>query len=346
MIKALVFFFILGISLNLNAQKPRTSGDSIKVFYDSLFSTLKSGYLYKDTINWQGVEDQTNQNLISYTDFKTSLNEIETLFMNIGATHCAIYYNGNNYSIKAPISPESYSDEWKKKYSTKPGFEANVINGRYGYILMPALIFHDTKPRNVNKIAQRLYDQIAAIKNRNELAGWIIDLRFNTGGNSWPMLLALYDFLGDNDISASLNVDKKTVGMASLSNGNYVVDSVKQFHINPKGKLLDKVKVAIITGVVTASSGEVVAIAFKGRPNTIFIGENSLGYTSANYGVALPFGTIMTLTKSFNSDRNGVYYDKIIPDIAVSKQDNFDNVLLDKNIQEAIRFIDSEAAAQ
>lgn len=32
--------------------------------------------------------------------------------------------------------------------------------------------------------------------------------------------------------------------------------------IKPKGKLLDKAKAAIITGILTASSGEVTALAF------------------------------------------------------------------------------------
>lgn len=127
--------------------------------------------------------------------------------------------------------------------------------------------------------------------------------------------------------------------MKSLSKGKYLVDSKKKYQIKPKGKLLDKAKIAIITGTVTASSGEIVAIAFKGRPNTIFIGEESLGFTSENYVSNLPFGTIMTLTRTYNSDRNGNYYERIIPEIPVLKQDNFDDFLLDGNIQEAIKFI-------
>lgn len=337
--KTLTLLIILITSISMNAQKYDSSQDSINAFYDQLFLNLKEGFIKKDSVNWEVIENETNSNLATYDNFENSLNEIEPLFSKIDATHCSIYYKDTIYSVPKKISPESYSNQWKMKYASKPSFEVKIIQGKFGYILIPSINFLDLKSKNVNKIAQSLYDQIAEIKTGNELEGWIIDLRFNTGGNSWPMLLALYDFLGDNNVSGTLDGDKKLIGMKSLSKGKYLVDSKKQYQIAPKGELMENIKVAVITGVVTASSGEIVAMAFKGRPNTIFIGENSLGYTSENYRSILPFDVTMTLTRTYNSDRNGSYYERIIPDIITSKQDNFDNYLLDGNIQEAIKFI-------
>ncbi len=339
--KSIALLFILALFSKANAQKYKTSQDSIKAVYSELFSKLQQGYLKKDSVNWKDVRAETEQNLSKYTDFKKSLNEIVPLFSKIGADHCAVFYEDKKYSISANFPPEQFSDQWIKKFTNSPTLETKIIGGKYGYILLPAITFFDTRQKNVNKISQKLYDQINTLKNNNEIDGWIIDLRFNTGGNSWPMLLALYDFLGDNNISAVLDGTKRQISMASLSKGSYVVDSEVLYRIKPKGELLDKTKVAIITGVATASSGEVVAMTFKDRANTIFIGENSAGFTSANYGEQLPFGMTLILTKRYNSDRNGNYYNKIIPDITVSKQDNFDDLLLDKNIQEAIKFIKS-----
>lgn len=113
-------------------------------------------------------------------------------------------------------------------------------------------------------------------------------------------------------------------------------------YINSTGKLLDQTKVAVVTGIFTASSGEVTALAFKGRPNTIFIGETTYGATTSNISWPLPFGITCALTSSYDSDRNGNYYHQIIPDIKISKQDNFDDLLLDKNILEAIKFINNK----
>ncbi len=327
------------LTFNVNAQKITTQ-DSIKVFYDELFSALKIGYLHKKAVNWPLVESETKQNLAQYRSFKNSLDEIKPLFNKIKATHCLVYYKQDKYSAtRKTISKDDYSEQWKKKYDTKPGFEVKMLNGKYGYILMPGMVFFDTSPKNIHQIAQPLYDQIAQIKTQNKPEGWIIDLRFNTGGNSWPMLLALYDFLGDHDIGGSLNVNKKQDRKIKLSKGRYTDNAKSISYITPTGALLDKTKVAIITGVLTGSSGEVTALAFKGRANTTFIGESTAGFTTGNISWPLPFDITMALTSSYDSDRNGNYYEQIIPDIAVSKQDNFDDLLLDKNIQEAIKFI-------
>ncbi|MGM9478533.1 S41 family peptidase [Pedobacter sp. GSP4] len=334
----LLLLFVL-LTFTTNAQKITTQ-DSIKVFYDKLFSALKIGYLHKKAVNWRVVESETKQNLTQYSSFKNSLNEIKPLFDKIKANHCLVYHKQDKYSAtRKTISKDDYSEQWKEKYDTKPGFEAKVIDGKYGYILMPGMVFFDTSSDNIHKIAQPLYDQIAQIKAKNKIEGWIIDLRFNTGGNSWPMLLALYDFLGDHDIGGSLNVNKRQVNKIKLSKGQYIDNAKSISYITPNGALLDTSKVALITGVLTGSSGEVTAMAFKGRPNTTFIGENTAGFTTGNISWPLPFDSTMALTSSYDCDRNGDYYEQLIPDIAVSKQDNFDDLLLDKNIQEAIKFI-------
>ncbi|MFP3548221.1 S41 family peptidase, partial [Rhizobium sp. SIMBA_035] len=87
------------------------------------------------------------------------------------------------------------SEQWKEKYAAKPGFEVKILDGKLGYILMPGIKSFDFSAENTRKTAQSMYDQIAEVKAKNKLEGWVIDLRFNTGGNSAPMLLALYDFL-------------------------------------------------------------------------------------------------------------------------------------------------------
>jgi len=336
---AVIFVFIL--FLDVSAQKKLTPQDSIKIFYDNLFSALKTKYIHKDTINWGLIESQTKQDLNQYDTFQSSLSEIKKLFDRIGATHCNIYYKQNKYSATGKnISKEDYSEQWKKKYDTKPTFEVKVINNRYGYILIPAILSFDISTSSIHNIAQPLYNKIAETKAQNNIEGWIIDLRFNTGGNSWPMLLALYDFLGNNDIGGSLNGDKKQESKFRLDNGKLIEKSKTISFVNPMGELLDKKRVSIITGLFTASSGEVVAMAFKGRRSTNFIGESTYGATTGNIACKLPFSITMALTTSYDCDRNGNYYEKIIPEISISKEDNFDNLLLDKNIQQAIEFID------
>lgn len=335
-----IFLLILFLSLLLpiNAQKKLTSKDSTNLYFKELFRTLKNGYLLKNDIKWNEIEKETNQNLDKYNSFVASLDEIEVLFNKIGARHCNVYINNRTYSSSPKSVKEKLSEESKAKYADNPTFETKVINDEFGYILIPKIVFSDISSENIHKVAQPLYDQIANLKLNNNLKGWIVDLRFNTGGNSWPMVLALYDFLGDNKILGNLNADKKQENIIKLENGAYYDNSKKVSYINPKGKLLDNEKVAIITSPATGSSGEIVALSFKGRKNTIFIGQETYGATTGNIKAELPFKSYMALTTSYDCDRNGNYYETVIPDISISNGDNYTNLMSDSNIKEAIKY--------
>ena len=341
----LILTYTSGIAqTDLNKMgKSRTElADSINVFYKALFKSLKVGYLHRKSIDWKPLEDETYRNLQSYNDFNNSLKQITNLFDKIEATHCIVYRGDDRYTVtRKVISNDLYSAQWKSKYDSKPSFEVKVIDGKYGYILMPGMVFSDNSAEHMSNIAQPMYDEIVKVKTTYNIDGWIIDLRFNTGGNSAPMLLALYDFLGNTDIWGELDEKKKLVRKFKLSSGSYIQKSQTIASIKPNGKLLDKEKVALITGIFTGSSGEVTALAFKGRQNTIFIGENTAGYTTGNVTWPLPFDAFLALTTGYDSDRNGNYYPHISPDVVVSKQDNFQDLMSDANVQQAIKFIKS-----
>lgn len=336
--KLLGFICVFCLTININAQKIKTSQDSTKVFYDKVFKSLEVAYLHKKDFDWKKLKAETFKNLETTKDFKSSLKEVKILLEKIGADHSKVTYQGKNYGPSVEISWENFSKQWMTKFATKPQFEAKVLDEKYGYVLMPNISFEDFSSENVHRIAQPLYDKLAELKTNNKLEGWIVDLRFNTGGNSAPMLLALYDLLGDNVVWGTLDGDKKLVNSIKLNKGVYDQGEKKPSYIKPNGELADKSKVTVIIGGLTASSGEVTALAFKGRLNTIFIGEKTLGKTTSNMVVTLPFDARMPLSIGYDCDRNGNYYEQIIPDIVISKLDNFDDLLQDRNIQEAIQF--------
>ncbi|WP_443947000.1 S41 family peptidase [Pedobacter sp. AW1-32] len=342
----IVFTYISSIGQSdakTNRKFPIKAADSIGIFYKAFFKTLKVGYLNRKKIDWKSVEADAYKSLESYDNFKASLKEITNIFDKINATHCLVYRGDDKYtSTRKKISKDLYSAEWKNKYDSKPSFEVKVLDDKIGYVMIPGMVFFDNSAENISRIAQPLYDRISAIKSSHTLAGWIIDLRLNTGGNSSPMLLALYDLLGNNEIWGELDENKKLVRKFRLINGSYIQKSHTIAAIIPSGRLLDQERVAVITGMFTGSSGEVTALAFKGRKNTIFIGGNTAGFTTGNVTWPLPFDSLIALTTGYDSDRDGNYYPYIVPDLTISKQDNFDNLMYDGNIQEAIKFIKSK----
>lgn len=335
--KYLIIICLIFTTINLTAQNSISTKDSIATFYTKLVSTMKADYLYKEKVNWKQTELELNNNLQNYNDFKSSLNEIAFLFDKTEANHCTVIFDDKAYKESSGgLKGSDLSEQWLNKYKKKPTFEVKVLENQYGYILMPNIDLLDSEKSN--KIAQPMYDEIVKVKSSQNIKGWIIDLRFNTGGNCIPMILALYDFLGNNDIWETRDLNKKQISKVNLKNGKYLDNSKKVSSIKPKGELMDRTKIAIIIGKATGSSGEVTALGFKGRENTLFIGEKTYGATTSNVRRDLPYGAIMALTIGFDCDRNGIFYDKLIPDIKITDEDNFDNLLLDGNIKEGIKF--------
>jgi C-terminal processing protease CtpA/Prc len=77
--------------------------------------------------------------------------------------------------------------------------------------------------------------------------------------------------------------------------------------------------VAVLTSEQTASSGEAVAIAFRGRPNARSFGEPTRGLTSANESFELGDQATIHLTVALFADRTGAAYNgPIAPNVTVA----------------------------
>jgi carboxyl-terminal processing protease len=81
-------------------------------------------------------------------------------------------------------------------------------------------------------------------------------------------------------------------------------------------------RVAVLTDVRVASSGEATVIAFRGRPNTRSFGEPTCGLSTANQTFPLPDGATLILTVSSMADRHAVVYgDRVAPDEVIANPD-------------------------
>lgn len=67
--------------------------------------------------------------------------------------------------------------------------------------------------------------------------------------------------------------------------------------------------VAVLTDSQTASSGQAIVAAFKGRPHTCSFGPPTYGVPTANQEEQLSDGALMVLTLAVDADRTGHRYD-------------------------------------
>lgn len=181
--------------------------------------------------------------------------------------------------------------------------------GPAGYLLLPSFAGSPEKAREYAQIAR---DQITALDS-NQLSGWVLDLRINTGGNGYPMMTAVAPIIGDGEAGAFVGPDFRTPW--EFRGGEFFVGGVNR-DLLPGGAFRMKrpnPPVAVLTGRLTVSSGEWVTIAFRGRPRTRTLGEATAGLPTANTVWGLPDGAKLVLTTAREADRAGHIYDGPLP---------------------------------
>ena len=163
--------------------------------------------------------------------------------------------------------------------------------------------------------ATALFDHIAAAAVR--VCGYVVDLRGNQGGNVWHMKAGASALLGDS----YLNNDP----FARFENGAFVVNEGEYAGATMTAATtwralpaLAEAPVAVLIDDGVGSSGEGMAVAFKGRIHTRFFGQTTAGVASVNNGFMLKDGVNLVVTIAMMADRNGaIYPDGVPPDEVV-----------------------------
>jgi carboxyl-terminal processing protease len=186
--------------------------------------------------------------------------------------------------------------------------------------------------------------RIVADLDRSHPSGWVVDLRGNVGGNMWPMLAGIGPVLGEgDDLGEFFNIEEHSVwryrdGVAAeVENGK--ASSYPAVEGRPY-KLATTPNVAVLIDRGTGSSGEAIAVAFRGRPHTRFFGEHTEGVSTVNEVFALSDGASLWLTVGVQADRTGKQYpDGLAPDETILARNQIVPDDQDPVLQAALRWL-------
>lgn len=195
--------------------------------------------------------------------------------------------------------------------SGKP--EGRVLDGRFGYVLVPT--FGSPDQATIDQFATELQSVIASV-GASKPCGWVVDLRSNGGGNMWPMLAGIGPVLGSGQLGSFKDPDGRGASWSyehgeAKSDGRTFAKTLNAPVILP----VEAPPVAVLVGPTTASSGEAVAIAFRGRSSTRLFGATTRGLTTSNRVFPLSDGSLLNLTTAAFADRTGTQYQNgVTPD--------------------------------
>jgi C-terminal processing protease CtpA/Prc len=232
----------------------------------------------------------------------------------------------------APQTSEAGPDS-DKRADASPGTErpdvptrpaARRLESDFGYVLVPSCnALRVEELRDYALVLRRAVLEVA----RSDPRGWIVDLRFNGGGNVWPMLAGLRPLLGDGEAARSVSAGGLAV-RSGCDGGRVWLDQGRgeqvQLEIEPpaEDRVLAAPRVAVLVHGWTMSSGELVACAFLGRDGVRVFGEPTAGLTTATEFFPLSDGSLLVLPTSRMADRTGrVWSGPLAPDELVTSVD-------------------------
>lgn len=180
-----------------------------------------------------------------------------------------------------------------------------------GYVKVTTFSGGGTEATNY---ANQIQAAIAAA-DRDDLIGWMVDLRGNRGGNMWPMIAGLGPVLGTGPLGYFTSPTGSEVQW-DYRNGSAISGTSTQTRVTTPYRLRrPDPRVAVMTDNAVASSGEATLVSFRQRPNTRTFGEASCGLSTSNTNYTLSDGATLILTTATFADRSKVLYgDMIAPD--------------------------------
>jgi carboxyl-terminal processing protease len=329
--KSIIFLFIIALIKTSYGQVP----------VDSIYTIIKRYNIHSKLSDWGPIELAFGKKLALAKNDMDSMKAFIYVFEQLKDNHSGIFYKGSYLSNYPTFNDEDlkYLGPLVSRSNMATGqFIAKLLDQKSLYIQIPEI---QAMGDDVSVYAQMLSDTLSKYVNK-KTKGIVIDLRLNGGGQFSSMAAGIAPLLGDGYIGGGINSEANQVLSIEIKKGNIYMNDIARTNIKHKTKLnLNKLPIAIIIGPATRSSGSILAIAFKGRPNTIFIGENTAdGYSTSNDYFTFGNDLAMSLSTSHSMDRNNKVYKNVVePDIIIKGIDDFNNIENDIKVQQALKWL-------
>lgn len=313
----------------------------IPVNIDSIYNFITRNSIHSKDANWQTIDEGFQKRLkLAKTDID-SIQSFVYVFAQLKDFHSSINYNGRQFSNYPEFDDTTlnYLMPLVNLSNQRTNiFSAQILEDDYIHLQVPGV---QAWGNDMSVYAQRLSDTLCKYVN-NKTKGIVLDLRLNGGGQFSSMAAGLAPLLGDKTIAGGVDSDLKRTMSFELRSGNIFLNGNQMTTIKHKTKYkLTQLPVAILIGPNTRSSGSILAISFKGRPKTIFLGDNTAnGYTTSNDYFTYGNNLYLNLSTANSIDRNNkVYKDVVEPDIIVKGEDNFSSVKNDNKVKVALKWL-------
>jgi hypothetical protein len=307
MIRSVLLAVIIanGLSAAATAQRPQLSPEA-SAHLTEIVSLLQKQWLYRDKTDWDAFRRRVLAQAGSAQTIAETYDAIRLALTLLGDRH-SWYRPQSGDTIPNPQSPTQSTGECTPAPLVTPPLPANV-----GYVRIQ--ITPETPTAEIQDSLRK--------QDNKELIGWIVDLRNSRGGNTWPALTGIGSLLGEGTAGFFVDAAGQATAWGYTGGATWMgtPDKPMRYFLEAPHKLITRnPQVAVLTDIGVASSGEAIAIAFRGRPQTRSFGTPTCGLSTSIQAFPLSNGAALGIMVSVMADRTKRQYGgPVVPDELVS----------------------------
>lgn len=321
---AVLFSFFLFDAFEAAAQTGKKISPDAEAYLETALDIMEKNSLLKREVDWPALRRKTFEKAAGAQSPLETWDAIRLALKEIGDGHSFLQLpkelREKEDALRKTAKPETPPAEIKLPSPYIPrrrpeGFLEKSGGCAVGRVVVPLY------PKQKGDDFATALNKLIAEYDGQSVCGWIVDLRGNAGGNIFPMLAGIGALLDEGDTNFALDAEgRKTAffykdgqsGLREPGGKETVVTKITGAAYRVKKRL----PVAVLIDKGTASSGEGIAIAFRGRKNTRFFGTRTMGVSTSNEGFLLSDGANIVLTTGVGMDKNGrKYFSGIAPDV-------------------------------
>jgi len=311
--------------------------ESLKPYLDGAISHAQTRSLYRGKVDWNATKTEMYRLAKDAKTVEDLSPALKYLLSKLEDSHGRFFYKNQPIAFwyGEPTENQKKIDTkvWNTIQSGKYTFKYAMLEKNVGYLRIPGLPMGD----NV-KMSEEIRNAVCDLKQK-KAKYWIVDLRYNGGGNMYPMMEGLGNLIGDGTVGTVSDFEGKPLSTWKIKDADFYYDDYLAADLPDNCKFGKLPKVAVLISQYTVSSGEAVAVAFKGRTNTRFFGLETGGLITVTDWTPINSDLVASISVGYYTDRNGkIYRDFVEPDkkIEFVLTEDFEK---DEGIKSAIKWL-------
>ena len=302
--------YLLIICLILNSLTSCAQESETKLTLNKIIEHAENNSLYRKNVDWTSLKKEMyklSKGADSVSQLKPAL---DLMLKKLNDTHGRVFYNNQYLSYYSGEKKEHRKNMDGNVYSEIQStqvykFKATNLQDSIGYVRIVGLPMGDNQ-----KMSNDIQNAVCKVIE-NGAKKWIIDLRFNGGGNMFPMVEGIANIIGNGIVGGTKGLTENESSIWQIKDGDFFYDE-QNVAIENKCPISEVQKIAVLTSVYTASSGEALAVILKNRPKTRFFGNKTLGMITATDYTQIDSLTAMMISVSYYKDRKSNVYNKYV----------------------------------